>query len=524
MSERPMESSATEAGDHLEENQRLHPMTLLQRLIVTLPGLALLVVPLLSGRDPRAWLYVFMLVLYSFVAVPLIILHYVRFRFRISARELHIESGVFTRRRRSIPIERIQNVQIERPVLARLSGTAKVRVETAGGQGAEGVLELVSLETAHKIRDTIRTFQRIMREEIGERSAHATEPRDVRDDAEPSQPERDERDAHEVYRMDLARVLLSGVFRFSLVYIAVVFSGLEYLRVEPVEILEWFERGELGPIAEFARSSPWLTVGASVVAAALFAWITGILVNLNRFFRFRLQLDRHKLYKQHGLLTLSESAVPMRRIQALVLHTNPLMKRFDWWHLSVQTLGVESAARGRTMVVPFARLHEALGVCAVFEPFALPDTFMSVSPLTVRRRFLRYAAVLLPGAWLASLVWHPALWGAAALPLLLGVAFLQFRNHGYALSERHLFVRSGVIHHRIWVLPRRKFQAFFATSSIFQRRLGLQTLHVDTAGAPTVRYPRIIDLPATESNRRFHELSGYGDLERELPAVPTAAI
>lgn len=306
--------------------------------------------------------------------------------------------------------------------------------------------------------------------------------------------------------MDAGRVLLSGVFRFSLIYIVVMFSGLEYLNIDPVDIFDWFAHGPLQPVATFASDSPLAAVLASLLVAALIAWITGILVNLNRFFRFRLQLQQDKLHSQQGLLTLQEATIPLKRVQVFILRTNPLMRRFGWWALDVQTLGLEASRRGRSIVVPFARENEALQVLRRFEDVSLPERFERVSKLTIRRRFVRYSLVLLIVCGGLSFVWWDALWGLLLLPALGALAYAAYRNHGYSLTEHHLFVRSGVFRHHIWIIPAQKRQAFFTSASVFQRRLRLLSLEVDTAGAPELRVPRIVDIPRTSGEEMLEDL------------------
>jgi putative membrane protein len=148
--------------------------------------------------------------------------------------------------------------------------------------------------------------------------------------------------------------------------------------------------------------------------------------------------------------------------------------------------------------------------------FDLPDAFGSVSPITIRRRFFRYtvalSALLLPTAyfWPADW-WQPGgaalpWWGFALVPLLLGWAVLQYRNHDYAVRDDGLYIRRGVLTHYLWVIPVEKFHVFHATATIFQRRLGLKTLFVDTAGAATFAYPEIIDLPGEEADAQLDRL------------------
>ena len=150
----------TRSDDTGETEHRLHPMTLALRAVVAVPALVFLLIPVFRSGDSSALFNLVLSFLYAIVLIPWMVLHYVRFRYRITRNEVIIHSGVLTRRRRNIPVDRVQNIEIEQRLLQRLTGTARVRIHTAGSQEAEGALDVVSLREAHRIRETVRAYQR----------------------------------------------------------------------------------------------------------------------------------------------------------------------------------------------------------------------------------------------------------------------------------------------------------------------------------------------------------------------------
>jgi putative membrane protein len=481
----------TREGDDLRSVQMLHPMTLLQRFLVSLPAFVLLLWPLLrSGGGASDVIPVVMVVLYGVLALPLIFLRYFRFRYQVTEREILIHSGVLNRKHRSIPLERIQNIEIEQSLLPRLFGTAKVKVETAGSAQTEGVLEYVSLDRARAIREIVRRYQQQSREEVLPPAPD-----------QPTPPPVPAPDREVLLHMPVRRVLLVGMLRFSLLYIALAFSALQQLNPDPDEIELWLTRGWLEPIAAFAMASPWVLTAIVVVLAVLLSWIAGILVSLNKHFRFTLWLEGGKLHKRSGLLTLSEGTIPLKRVQALIFRANALMRHFGWYALQLQTMGLESSQQGHQLAAPLARLDEAKAIGQRIQPFALPETFLPVSRLTIRRAFVRYLAAILLTTGVAGYWMGPSALGFLMfVPFAAGYAVLRYRKLGYALDEERLYVRKGVLIHSIWVLPASKFQVLYTTSSFFQRRLGLRTVYVDTAGAGGITSADIVDLPAEEAD------------------------
>ena len=563
----------------LKEPQRLHPLTLLQRVLASLPAVALLLVPVVMNPSSQNVFYLFTTVVYGVIALPSILLQYYRFSYRLTEKQIVIQSGVFNRKNRSIPIERVQNVQIEQNLLARAATIAKVKIETAGSTGTEGVLEYVSLSEAHRIRQVIRSFQR---DRMGRTTGALAEESSVEDAVEgsladtqeqvaegpqppqtnvegdggrpapeeqgpeaegpeaeglegvgpeaarpPSQQSAYKRSTYEkasrsptetseLFRMSLARVLLSGMFRFSLVYIAVVFSVFQF--VEPDTLLNYVmaSRSQVQAFFDTIYDSPFLAALVTIVFASFFGWLTGILINLTRYYNFHLWLDGDKLRKRHGLFTVTEGTIPIEKVQALIIRTNPFMEAFGWYALEAQTVGLDVNEQGHRVVVPFARLCDVLDIGRNVRSFDLPEAFKSVSPLTIRRSFVRYivalsvavapAAYFYPADW-----WHPmevALpwWSYTLTPLLLGWAYLRYRFHGYRVQDDGLYVRRGVIGRYIWVLPTEKQHVYYSTASVFQRRLGLKTVFVDTAGAAGFAYPEIVDVPENAADGTMNRL------------------
>ncbi|PSQ97631.1 MAG: hypothetical protein BRD55_01825 [Bacteroidetes bacterium SW_9_63_38] len=485
----------------VQEPQRLHPLTLVLRVGASLPALVVILLPTLQNPSSENLVSVILSVVYGLVALPAIVLQYLRFSYRITPKQIVIQKGVIRRQNRSIPVERIQNIQTQQNLVARLLGLAKVTVETAGSSATEGSLEYVSLSDAHEIRQAVRSFQ------------HRTT------EGAPADADTDDAPGESLFAMDLPRVLLSGAFRFSLLYIALIFSAVQL--IDPAVIGNVVQRavhpgGRLDQIAEAMGAHPVLTLLGTLLIAGVLGWISGIAIHLARYYSFSLWLDGDKLRKRHGLFTVTEGTIPLGKVQALILRTNPLMRVFGWYELEVQTIGMDVNEQGHRVIAPFAQYEDILALAQQVRSFDLPETFGSVSRLTIRRRFFRYtlalSALLGSGvyAWPADW-WHlggVALpwWGFGLVPFILVWAVLQYRNHGYAVRDDGLYIRRGVISHYLWILPTEKFHVFHTTATLFQRRLNLKTLFVDTAGAATFAYPEVIDLPAVEADAQMDRL------------------
>ena len=87
---------AAAPAPHLAEPHRLHPMTLIQRVVVSLPGMLLLLLPFLRNPSREAWFSLGMALLYGLISLPAILLQYLRFRYWVTEEAIVIHSGVLT--------------------------------------------------------------------------------------------------------------------------------------------------------------------------------------------------------------------------------------------------------------------------------------------------------------------------------------------------------------------------------------------------------------------------------------------
>ena len=466
----------------LSEPRRLHPATLLVRWLKIVPQMLFAGIGLAAaGRDGLAsFLWFAPLVLGAGAVFTLIF--WWRFTYAVGPSELVIEKGLLQRQRRVIPFDRVQDIAIEQRLLARLFGTAKVRIETGGAAKDEGNLDMIALADAHALRDQIR------------RGARAVE---VEEEAveEPV-----------LFAMDLERLLLSGLFGFSLVFFAAIAAVVQ--QTEQFGLIEWDsliteERAEAA--AGYATVQVILLLAVLLLLAGV---VAGVARTVARDYGFRLTRAEAGLRRKRGLFTLSEVVIPLRRTQVALIESGPVARWFGWHRLSFQTLGADAKERGLQVAAPFAKLAEIAPILAE-AGFPMPPPkgeFQGVP----RRALLHNAAPWLGLAALAAAAAFAfdvrAGLGAAALLVAAVLVILRWRKHGHALGDRALFVASGLLTRRMWIVPYEKAQTIGLTTGPVQRRLRLASLLVDTAGGSPLRAPEMADLDQRDAEALADDL------------------
>lgn len=474
-------------------DRRLHPGTIALRFVKEAPQ-TLLALPAALAFSTRVDLTEALYVAAGLGALLLGIkwLAWRRFRYGVGSAEIMIESGVLSRNRRSIPFDRIQDVHIERTFLARLFGLAKVQIETGAGGKDEGLLDSVSLAEAHRLRETLRAVR-------------SEPPPAAAGEAEAASATA----GRTLFAMDLPRLIRFGLFNFSLVYIAGLFALLQtFDRFLPFDIYDparW-----LGLVDDYLPAR-WTfgAVAAVLLVAAVLGIVAGLLRTVSRHYGFRLTLEGGRLRREQGLITRSEAAIARRRVQLALVGGGPVRALFGWAGLSFQTLGAGLERGGHQSAAPFATRSEIETVLAEVPPLRLPPPpeLKRVS----RRHILRSSASTLAPALLGIaalsfwLPFAPAL--TALLPLLVLAAAVQRRFHLYAIDDDMLFISRGVWRRRLWLVPLRSVQSLALGRGPIQRRLGLATLAVDTAGASLIDAPRIVDLRREDAEALAAEIS-----------------
>lgn len=450
--------------------ERLHPLYLLKGLRKSLRSLggayALIAYLALSGRWTAAVLAAVAILV---LGVAGTIIYWTRFQFRVGEDEIRIDSGVLSRRHRSIPFDRIQDVDIVQGPLARVLGLAEVKFETGAGEGRrseEGVLHSIALRRAEEIRRLVR----------GSRSAVAQQVRAVGQPAP-------------LYAMSLDRVLLTGVFNFSLALFAGLF-GLTQTVGQPLGLdpfKESFWRNLFAASATLERFVLTHRVTAAAAGIALLivvGLLTGVVRTVLRDYGFRLDRTGAGLRRRRGLLTKTDVTLPIRRAQAAIVATGPVRESFGWSELFMQSLAQEEHSRGNHELAPLARAAEVDSILGEigWRPVTGAFAWTAVSAAYVWSFALALAPFLLAVAASAIALWPVALAVAVVLFLLVGLRALEWRRIAYVLDDDRLLIRSGWWRRRLILLPKARIQSIDYRESFITRWFGTASLQFGVAG------------------------------------------
>ena len=407
-----------------------------------------------------------------------------RFTYDLGGDTLDIESGVVSRRSREIPLRRIQNVDISRNVVQRLLGIAVVSFETAGGGDTEARLRFVSFEEAKRLQSALGRLKRAAEEDdaAGDEDADGPDPATPGAGDRPTRRRPDVPPVTELFALDRTELALVGALSIDFRV-----PGVLFLIVSTVgsTVVPTYLRATSGVALVLAGA-------AVLVGVALLSWVVGAAAAVAQYYDFRLVRSGDELQYERGLLQRYDGSIPFDKIQTLTVADNPLKRYFDYATLYIETAGYApgsgGSSRGSEAAVPLAERHRVLDLIEELEPVG--EVTFRRPPKRARRRYLvRYLLVVgvLTGiAYSADLLvplpvppWSPAV----LAPLAIWFAHATWRHRGFWLGDHHVVTRNGVLRRRTKIVPYYRIQTVIDSRTVFQRRLGLATVTVDTAGS-----------------------------------------
>lgn len=386
------------------------------------------------------------------VGLPLAVLWWWRFRYRVVGGRLEVRSGIVNRTTRVVPLDRVRGVDLTAPFLHRLLGLVKVEIEAAAGGANQAELSLAAVSSAEGEALRERLLAGGAAEETGEPAA--------------------------LYRANPRLLALGGLTSGRYLLAPAVVVGLIFNVADDLP----------GGLVERATDAlvdvvptDRVGIGATVVTAILVVFILAVGGSLLVDWDFTLRSDDERLSAERGLLTRRSVAIDRARIRGLDVRDTPLRRPLGLAAVTAIAGGVRGTG-GRTTLAPVVPAAGVVPLLRSVDPLAPDPRAPLVShPRSARgRRFAR--ALPLPALASAAAIALSWWWVAAVGLLLTGamvpVALDRYRQLGHRFDGRRLTLRGGSLMRRWTELNPAEIVGFELRRSPTQRRAGLTTLVV----------------------------------------------
>ncbi|WP_084243393.1 PH domain-containing protein [Planomicrobium okeanokoites] len=395
------------------------------------------------------------------------IIKWKRFVYWFEDGELRIEYGLFVKKKRYIPFERIQSLNYTEGIFHRPFNLVKVRVETAGSGKigeAEAELTAINREDADRIE---KEMEHAKHRGVPTMGPHEAVEESVEEIGEAK------KEVKTLYRMSMKELLIlattSGGIGVVISAVAVFLS--QFSDLIPYETI--YEEVML-----FLRFG-YLIAALAVFAGLLVAWIISVILTVLANYQFTIQVDDDHIYITRGLLEKKKISVPFKRIQGIKVSRNPLRELFGYAVVTVESAGGSMGGKDEKIrLFPLVKQAHMLPILAELFPDMQFQPELTKAPKRSVHFYYRLDFLwLLPVIGLMSYFFFPyGLLSLLIVPPVIAIGVWQHRTTGYALTGRQLTMEfRGFSKHTFYVWKKR-VQAVNVLQTYFQRKKDLASI------------------------------------------------
>ncbi|MFB6100447.1 MAG: PH domain-containing protein [Candidatus Nanohalobium sp.] len=401
------------------------------------------------------------------------------YEFEVTEDTFDIRSGVINRQKREIPLKRIQNVDVRRNIIHRILGIAKVNLETAGGKSTEASLKYVEFDLAKDIQKKVRKLKQGLKEHEDEK------------EAEP---------LFEITERELGILSLTSISGTAVAAVLGAFGimGAFSQQIDQaVNLTAFIVFGVIGSL--------------SLVAMLLASAAT----NFSQYYGFKLFRRGDSLEYERGLVNRSEGSIPLEKIQTVSIEENPLKRLFGFATLKVETAGYGPGNQENTGAEVAVPLAEKQIVMELSKQIVDHGGFeiQEISEKAMRRYLGRYmivsgilTAFLIGGAAMIQANVNPYIF-LTFIPISGIAAYLKYRNKGFYEGEEFFYTMNGFWNRKTSIVPYYRIQNLDQVQTVFQKRFGLKTIVLDTAGNTGFGgNPKVCDLDSEVSDNLYKRI------------------
>ncbi|MFP7201343.1 PH domain-containing protein [Lysinibacillus halotolerans] len=455
-----------------EKRYKLHPVA---AIINFLKGLKELILPFIilivanglnfsfNPLEEGFWSNIFPLAILSLISIVYLfsgVIKWWTFVYWFEEDELRVEYGLFIKKKRYIPFDRIQSFNYKEGIFHRIFGLVQVMVETAGSTNGkpEVVLTAITKEAANDIEDITRKVkQETEHLEINESTVLE---------------ETAVQNAKVIHKMNTKDLIILATTSNS---IGVVLAGIVALLSQLGDLIPYeklFE--EVSSLIKFG----FVIIALSVIGALLLTWLVSVLITFVNYYDFTVVEENDRLIITRGLLEKKKVTIPLNRIQAIKIVENPLRQWFGF-----AAVAVESASGGfgdkdqKVILFPLISKKDLFHPLQNLFPHLEWEQTLTKPPKKAKPFFYRIDFLwLVPLVAICTYFWYP--YGLLSVLIIIPAIMIglwQYRTTGYAMNGQQLTIVYRMLSRVTFVVEKKRIQALESKQSYFQKRRSIAT-------------------------------------------------
>lgn len=489
------------------------------------------------GAASGSWFWgIIALVAFGF-AMLRTLFRYLTLRYQVVNGELILNEGLIFKNQRTVPLTKIQNIDLTQNVLHRIFRVAEVRLETASGTEAEAVLRVLTEHQIASLRQAVFGSRSLVSN--ARSSSQAIESTLVLEQSGVSpgaglEPYSETSARNSVEAIPNAEPIVKLLLEIPWTWL--VLAGLAgnrgwlmvgvalgtfyqfdlHEKLLPKEWEAWL------PVMRLSWTDlldNWASVLLFIAVALILLKALGVVWYVYRFFGYQLGRQGNDLRVSAGLISRYAMSVPQQRIQFISIHRPWILGWFRFVSIRIETAGGAGGGEesrenlARTWFIPVVPAADVPRLLNEIRPgLNLADEQLNWQGAATNtcKRLLR-AAVIISAIAVAAAVYWWNVWGLLPGGLFtahqIWYAWRRSQSLRYARTDFGVVFRSGILYRKLSCTFFDRIQILRVSQSPFDRRWKTATLVVDTAGAgPADHAIEVPYLEADFARREFESL------------------
>ncbi|MGB3259573.1 PH domain-containing protein [Paenisporosarcina sp.] len=435
------------------------------------------------------------------------IIKWKRFVYWFEEDELRIEYGLFVKKKRYIPFERIQSLNYTESILHRPFKLVKVTIETAGSgsaKEAEAELTAITRENAKRIEAEMAIAKKRKANTLTDEAISVEDQIHETDTSIP------------IYKLSMKDLIILATTSGG---IGVVFSGVAVFMSQFSDIIPYEKiYDEFVVFLKFG----FFIVAISIFVFLLFAWIISVILTTLNYYQFTIVQDNDQIILTRGLLEKKKVSIPIGRVQGIRIVENPLRQLFGYCTVIVESAGGSLEDQDKKIrlfpLVKKSEIKQPLNKLFAdfdFEP-AWTTSPNEAKPFYYRLDFLW----MLPVIAVVSYFYYPyGLLSLLLIPIVLLLGLWQHHSAGFSLHGNQLSLRYRGISKYTFFIEKKRMQSLEMTQSPFQKRKSLASIETTIKSGMLGATAKVDHLKVEDIEKvmTWYEPSGHEVIEKGQP-------
>lgn len=474
-----------------------------------------------SGRGVSVGLFgaIAMVAAFGFAIVwPFIAYRFTEFR--VGDDVFEFRSGVLTKQQRQVRLDRLQSVNLNRTLGARVFGLSVL--ETSGaGSDSDIKLQYLKKEEAERLRAELlqrasgarraRTEAQLAGAPVGSHPAPVGAPAGAAPMGMPvPQPaprqrrtladfvdaavldfstfDQEQGAEHPVVRVSPRRIAITTMLQFGVIIVLLL-----AIFAVPAAIL-------LPQLIDDSSTAAFATFGvlAGIIVPLVFAMIVAGASSLMQNLQYTIAGTPDGIRVGHGVVSQNSDTVAPGRIHSVQVNQPFYWRPFGWYSLTVNRADLQQQAdtdkddqqlnSQRHTLLPVGTLDEVARVLQLVLPMHMSEhTLALIGDGMSAGRSPAFVAAPARAWWMRP---------------------FGFRRYGYAIDRGVMYLRSGWLFRRLAVIPGERMQGVTVRTGPVRRMVGVVTISPDTVGGPVRTQLPLVD--AADARGLFERVERLG--------------